>query len=56
MPGIHGPGVGAAMRPDDTELRDMFNKAIAEVDADGTYKKLEAKYFKQDIRGKQVTN
>ena len=51
-PEIHGPGVGAAFRPDDTELRDMFNKAIADLDADGTYKKLEGKYFKVDIRGK----
>ena len=52
VPSIHGPGVGAAFRPQDTELRDMFNKAIAELDADGTYKKLAAKYFKIDIRGK----
>jgi len=52
VPGIHGPGVGAAFRPDDTELRDKFNKAIAELDADGSYKKLEAKYFEVDIRGK----
>ncbi len=52
LPDIHGPGVGAAFRPDDTDLRDMFNKAIAEVDADGTFKTLEAKYFKDDIRGK----
>jgi polar amino acid transport system substrate-binding protein len=49
---IHGPGVGAAFRPEDTELKDMFNKAIAEADADGTFKTLEAKYFKEDIRGK----
>ncbi len=52
VPEVHGPGVGAAFRPDDTELRDMFNKAIAELDADGTYKKLAAKYFTVDIRGK----
>ena len=52
IPDIHGPGVGAAFRPDDTELRDKFNKAIAELDADGTFKTLEAKYFKTDIRGK----
>ena len=52
VPEIHGPGVGAAFRPDDTELRDMFNKAIDELDADGTFKKLEASYFKEDIRGK----
>ncbi len=52
VPDIHGPGVGAAFRPDDTELRDRFNKAIAELDADGTYAKLAAKYFTVDIRGK----
>ncbi len=50
--GIHGPGVGAAFRPEDTDLRDAFNKAIDDLDADGTYKKLEARYFKVDIRGK----
>ena len=52
VPEIHGPGVGAAFRPEDTDLKDMFNKAIAEADADGTFKALEAKYFKDDIRGK----
>lgn len=52
IPEIHGAGVGAAFRPEDTELRDKFNKAIAELDADGTFKRLEAKYFKDDIRGK----
>lgn len=51
-PDIFGPGVGAAFRPEDTDLRDMFNKAIAALDADGTYKKIEAGYFKMDIRGK----
>ena len=51
-PDIFGPGVGAAFRPEDTDLKDMFNKAIAELDADGTYKKIEAQYFKIDIRGK----
>ena len=49
---IHGPGVGAAFRPDDTELRDKFNTAIAELDADGTFKRIAAKYFQIDIRGK----
>jgi polar amino acid transport system substrate-binding protein len=52
IPDIHGPGVGAAFRPEDTDLRDMFNKAIAELDADGTYDKLQKKYFKENIRGK----
>jgi polar amino acid transport system substrate-binding protein len=52
IPEIHGPGVGAAFRPEDTELKDMFNKAIAEADADGSYAALEKKYFTIDIRGK----
>jgi hypothetical protein len=30
----------------------MFNKAIAEADADGSFKKLASTYFKIDIRGK----
>jgi len=56
IPSIHGPGVGAAFRPDDADLREKFNKAIAELDADGTYKKLELKYFEKDIRGKPLSN
>lgn len=49
---IFGPGVGAAFRPDDKDLAAMFNKAVAELDADGTYGKIEARYFTIDIRGK----
>lgn len=49
---IFGPGVGAAFRPEDTDLAALFNKAIAEADADGTYKQIAAKYFTMDIRGK----
>ncbi|RFB80042.1 transporter substrate-binding domain-containing protein [Methylovirgula sp. 4M-Z18] len=49
---IQGPGVAAAFRKEDTDLLAMFNKAIAEADADGTYKAIEAKYFKFSIRGK----
>jgi len=51
-PDIFGPGVGAAFRPDDKDLAAMFNKAIAEADADGTYKKIADKYFTINIRGK----
>ncbi len=52
VPDIHGPGVGAAFRPGDVDLKDMFNKAIEAADADGSFKKLEAPYFAMDIRGK----
>ena len=51
-PDIFGPGVGAAFRPDDTDLKDMLNKAIAEADADGTFKKIADQYFKINVRGK----
>jgi lysine-arginine-ornithine-binding protein len=51
-PEIFGPGVGAAFRPEDTELKAMFDKAITAADADGSFKQLAAKYFKIDIRGK----
>jgi polar amino acid transport system substrate-binding protein len=52
VPEIHGPGVGAAFRPEDGDLKDMFNKAIAEADADGSFDVLQKKYFKINIRGK----
>jgi lysine-arginine-ornithine-binding protein len=42
---IFGNGVGIAVRPDDTDLANLFNKAIAEIVADGTYKKINDKYF-----------
>jgi polar amino acid transport system substrate-binding protein len=48
-PAIHGPGVGAAFRPADTDLRDMFDKAIAESYADGSFHTLEMKYFPTSI-------
>jgi polar amino acid transport system substrate-binding protein len=48
-PVIHGPGVAAAVRKEDTALRDMFNKAIAETIADGTLKKIGEKWVKVPI-------
>ncbi len=49
---VFGPGVGMAFRPDDTDLAGMFNKAIGEATADGSFKTLEGKYFKIDIAPK----
>jgi polar amino acid transport system substrate-binding protein len=37
--------IGIAIRKEDVDLRDMFNKAIAEIVADGTYEKINEKYF-----------
>jgi lysine-arginine-ornithine-binding protein len=51
-PDIFGPGVAAAFRPDDTDLDAMFNKAIGEAQADGSFKKLSEEYFKMDISAK----
>ncbi|RDJ22904.1 amino acid ABC transporter [Bosea caraganae] len=48
-PAIHGPGVGGAVRKEDTALKEMFSKAIAESLADGSYKKIQGKWFKIDL-------
>ena len=51
-PEVFGPGVGVAMRPDDAELKGMFDKAIREAATDGTFDALAKKYFTVDIRPK----
>ncbi|HEY6980089.1 transporter substrate-binding domain-containing protein [Reyranella sp.] len=40
-----GIGVSAGIRREDVKLREAFNKAIGEMLSDGTYRKLNAKYF-----------
>jgi ABC-type amino acid transport substrate-binding protein len=40
-----GIGVAAGLRKEDAKLRDAFNKAFGEMMADGTYKKINEKYF-----------
>jgi len=40
-----GRGAGIALRQEDDDLREMFNEALAEILADGTYEKINAKYF-----------
>jgi polar amino acid transport system substrate-binding protein len=42
---IHGAGVGAAFRKEDAALREKFNAALKEAFADGTFKKINDKYF-----------
>lgn len=44
-----GGGAGVAVRKEDTDLRDAFNKALAEILADGTYKAINDKYFSFSI-------
>ncbi len=40
-----GNGAGIAVRKEDGDLRDMFNKALADILRDGTYEKVNAAYF-----------
>ena len=47
----HGPGAGMAVRKADTALRDDLNKAIKALRTNGTYQKINAKYFDFDIFG-----
>jgi polar amino acid transport system substrate-binding protein len=40
-----GEGVGMALRQEDDELRLKLNAALAEIIADGSYKKINDKFF-----------
>ena len=51
-PAIFGTGSGIALRKADTALMDKFNAAIAAVRANGTFKKIQDKYFDFDVYGK----
>jgi polar amino acid transport system substrate-binding protein/arginine/ornithine transport system substrate-binding protein len=46
-----GEGVGVAVRKDDVALRDRFNAALKAMRDDGSYVKLERRYFDFDISG-----
>jgi len=46
-----GEGAGIGLRKEDVQLRADLNKAIVEVRQDGTYDKIEKKYFAYDIYG-----
>jgi arginine/ornithine transport system substrate-binding protein len=50
-PEITGVGAGIALRQEDGDLRAALNRALAAIRADGTYKKLNDKYFAFDIGG-----
>ncbi|MBW1697900.1 MAG: ABC transporter substrate-binding protein [Deltaproteobacteria bacterium] len=47
-----GEGIGIAVRKGEDELREMLNKAIKQIRADGTYQKINAKYFDFDVYGR----
>ncbi len=46
-----GNGAGIAIRKQDKDLVEMFNKAIEQIRADGTYKKIQDKYFDFNVYG-----
>ncbi len=46
-----GEGAGIAIRKQDTDLVELFNQAIVKIRQDGTYKKIQDKYFDFDVYG-----
>lgn len=48
---IHGEGAGIAVRKEDTDLKEMLNKAIAGIRENGKYAEINAKYFDFDVFG-----
>ncbi len=46
-----GEGIGIGVRKGDKELAEKFNKAIEQIRADGTYTKINQKYFDFDLYG-----
>jgi lysine-arginine-ornithine-binding protein len=46
-----GEGIGIGVRKGDDDLKKALNDAIAKIRADGTYQKINDKYFKFDVYG-----
>ena len=51
IPEIHGQGTGIGVRKEDTDLKDLLNKGLAAIRANGKYKEINDKYFKFDVYG-----
>ncbi|MDB5652354.1 MAG: Extracellular solute-binding protein family 3 [Hyphomicrobiales bacterium] len=49
-PAYFGEGIGIGLRQEDSDLKAMFNKALDDMTADGTYAKIASKYFEFDVR------
>ena len=49
-PGIFGEGIAVALRKTDVALREAIDAALTAMIADGTFKRIQAKYFGFDIR------
>ncbi len=48
-PAYFGEGIGIGLRRDDTKLLQLFDTALADVRADGTFEKIRAKYFDFEV-------
>ncbi|KAB0681888.1 ABC transporter substrate-binding protein [Aureimonas leprariae] len=48
---IYGKGAGIGIRKGDAKLKKMFDDAIVAIRQNGTYKKIQDKYFKFDVYG-----
>lgn len=48
-----GEGAGIAVRKQDKDLVEQFNAAIKAIRADGTYQKIQDKYFSFDVYGEE---
>ncbi len=51
IPEIHGPGEAFGVRKEDADLTALLNKGIADIRANGTYKKINDSYFTFDVYG-----
>jgi polar amino acid transport system substrate-binding protein len=51
VPEIHGLGAGIGVRKADADLKEMFNKGLAAIRANGKYKEINDKYFTFDAYG-----
>ena len=48
-PAWFGEGIGVGLRPDDQDLKALFDKALDDTVADGTFAKIRSKYFDFEI-------
>ena len=48
---VIGEGIGIAVRKKDQDLKELLNKGIAAIRANGSYDKIVKKYFSEDIYG-----
>ena len=47
---FYGEGVAVGLRKEDKELKELFNRALERIKADGTYDRIRAKYFAFDTK------